>query len=168
MEQSYWFQQHQKQLAEWRQELLALNTEIVTLAMGEPYQSGVAKRMELENKMRSAVNAERKSIQKDLDSVKNRQLGPKWNQALANVQTLKRLLAEKDEIDESLIELEEYKSSIQPVVEFLCHLGYLRHNDSTTLTHDDLGLKGLLATEVNEGHPLLMTELYMWKSPFIT
>jgi hypothetical protein len=115
--------------------------------MGEPYQSGVAKRMELENKMRSAVNAERKSIQKELDSVKNRQLVPKWNQALANVQTLKRLLA---------------------VVEFLCHLGYLRHNDSTTLTHDDLGLKGLLATEVNEGHPLLMTELYMWKSPFIT
>jgi superfamily II RNA helicase len=164
MEQSYWFQQHQKQLAEWRQELLALTTEIGMLAMGEPYQSGVAKRMELETKMRSAVNAERKSIQKELDSVKNRQLGPKWNQALANVQTLKRLLAEKDEKEASLIELEEYKSSIQPVVEFLCHLGYLRHNDPTTLTHDDLGLKGLLATEVNEGHPILMTELYVEES----
>jgi superfamily II RNA helicase len=164
MEQSYWFQQHQKQLSEWRQELLTLNTEIAGLAMGEPYQSGVAKRMELENKMRSAVNAERKSIQKELDTVKNKQLGPKWNQALANVQTLKRLHSEKDEKEAALTELEEYKSSIQPVVEFLCHLGYLRHNDPTTLTHDDLGLKGLLATEVNEGHPLLMTELYVEES----
>ena len=164
MEQSYWFQQHQKQLSEWSQELLALNTEIGTLAMGEPYQSGIAKRMELENKMRSAVNAERKSIQKELDTVKNKQLGPKWNQALANVQTLKRLLSEKDEKEAALTELEEYKSSIQPVVEFLCHLGYLRHNDPTTLTQEDLGLKGLLSTEVNEGHPLLMTELYVEES----
>lgn len=164
MEQSYWFQQYKKQLLEWRQELLELNTEIATLAMGEPYQSGIAKRMELETKMRSAVNAERKSIQKELDSVKNRQLGPKWNQALANVQTLKRLLAEEYEKEASLVEQEEYKSRIQPVVEFLNHLGYLRHNDPTTLTQEDLGLKGLLATEVNEGHPLLMTELYVEES----
>ena len=164
MEQSYWFQQYQKQLIEWKQELLTLNTEIAALSMGEPYQSGIAKRMELEHKMKAAVNAERKSIQKELDSVKNRQLGPKWNQALANVQTLKRLLAEKDEKEASLVEREEYKSSIQPVVEFLHHLGYLRHNDPATLTQEDLGLKGLLATEVNEGHPLLMTELYVEES----
>ena len=164
MEQSYWFQQYQKQLIEWKQELLTLTTEIAALSMGEPYQSGIAKRMELEHKMKAAVNAERKSIQKELDSVKNRQLGPKWNQALANVQTLKRLLAEKDEKEASLVEREEYKSSIQPVVEFLHHLGYLRHNDPATLTQEDLGLKGLLATEVNEGHPLLMTELYVEES----
>jgi superfamily II RNA helicase len=114
--------------------------------------------------MKGTVNAERKSLQKELDSVKNKQLGPKWNQALANVQTLQKLQAEKQEKEAALQELEEYKSSIQPVVEFLCHLGYLRHNDPSTLTQEDLGLKGLLATEVNEGHPILMTELYVEES----
>ena len=164
MEQSYWFQQRQKQIAEWKQELQTISSEIAALNLGEPYQSGIAKRLEIEQKMKAAVNAERKSLQKELDSVKNKQLGPKWNQALANIQILQKLQAEKQEKEFALQELEEYRSSIQPVVEFLCHLGYLRHNDPSTLTHDDLGLKGLLATEVNEGHPILMTELYVEES----
>jgi len=38
--------------------------------------------------------------------------------------------------------------------------GYLTHDDPHTLTKDHLTIKGILATEVNEGHPLLMSDLY--------
>jgi antiviral helicase SKI2 len=46
------------------------------------------------------------------------------------------------------------------VIEFLYQMGYLEHNDGERLTVENLGLKGILATEINEGHPILMTELY--------
>ena len=47
------------------------------------------------------------------------------------------------------------------MVNFLVELGYLRHADPFTLTNECIGLKGMLATEINEGHPILMTELYV-------
>ena len=50
---------------------------------------------------------------------------------------------------------------IQPVADFLKELGYIQHSDIQSLTNNDLGLKGILATEVNEGHPILMTEMYI-------
>jgi superfamily II RNA helicase len=40
-------------------------------------------------------------------------------------------------------------------------MGYVSCPRSLELTHESLTLKGILATEVNEGHPLLMTELYI-------
>jgi superfamily II RNA helicase len=39
-------------------------------------------------------------------------------------------------------------------------MGYIANDNPDTLTIADLTLKGVLATEVNEGHPILMTELY--------
>jgi superfamily II RNA helicase len=39
----------------------------------------------------------------------------------------------------------------------------LAHADINTLTSKDLMLKGVLATEINEGNPMVMTELYLSK-----
>jgi len=164
MEQSYWYQQRKVQIEEWKEDLVSLQKQLDQLSIEDNFRVGCAKRWELEQKMKAAVNAEKKQIQRELDGVKNKQLGPKWNQALANYQTVLKLEKEKQEKDAALQELENHKSSIQPVVDFLHHLGYLRHNDPMTLTNEDLGLKGLLATEINEGHPILMTELYMEES----
>jgi antiviral helicase SKI2 len=88
-------------------------------------------------------------------------MGPKWTKAAADYQILQNLEKEQLAKEEWLQSLEQHQNDIQPVVDFLHHLGYLRHADAQTLTNDDLGLKGILATEVNEGHPLLMTELYV-------
>jgi antiviral helicase SKI2 len=42
----------------------------------------------------------------------------------------------------------------------LYEIGYLKNDDPLTLKNEDLTLKGILATEVNEGHQILMTEIY--------
>jgi len=54
---------------------------------------------------------------------------------------------------------------VEPIVSFLRSAGYLKESLSppTALKPTDLTLRGTLATEVNEGHPLLMTELFLSK-----
>ena len=160
MEQSYWFQQHLNQVQASKKEIEAIQTSIDGLNLVEPFRSGCAARLDLEQKIKSSMNAERKKYQRELDSIKNRQMGPKWNKAIGDYQALHRLEQEKQEKEASLQEWENHKSSIQPVVQMLYELGYIRHADPYTLTNEELGLKGMLATEINEGHPILMTELY--------
>jgi superfamily II RNA helicase len=161
MEQSYWFQQLQKEKEKQRQELEKSKEKKDALQLVEPFLSGCRKRCELEQKMKNSVNAERKQIQRELDTVKNKQMGPKWTKSIADYHTLQQLEKEYGQIEDYLEELNQHQQHIQPVVQFLHELGYIRHADPTTLTNEDLGQKGILATEVNEGHPILMTELYV-------
>ena len=46
------------------------------------------------------------------------------------------------------------------MVSFLYRTGYLTQEDPYTLQKEHVTLKGVLATEINEGHSLLITELY--------
>jgi superfamily II RNA helicase len=161
MEKSYWFQQRQTEIKEIQAELVACITKKQQLNLVEPFLTGCVKRIRLEKRIKETVNAERKQVQRELDSLKNSQMGPKWTKAMVEYHMLESLEQEQKEKEGWLLELEQHQSSIQPVVDFLHHLGYLRHADAHTLTNEDMGLKGILATEVNEGHPILMTELYV-------
>jgi len=161
MEQSYWFQQRRKECADIQEELVSCITKKQALNLVEPFLTGCAKRISLEQKIKTTVNAERKQVQRELDSLKNSQMGPKWTKALLDYHTVQTLEKEQQSKEEWLAELEHHQTGIQPVVNFLCHMGYIRHTDAHTLTNSDLELKGILATEINEGHPILMTELYV-------
>jgi superfamily II RNA helicase len=161
MEQSYWFQQRRKECADIQAELVTCIAKKQALNLIEPLLSGCKKRILLEQKIKTTVNAERKQVQRELDSLKNSQMGPKWTKALLDYQTVQTLEKEQQSKEEWLTELEQHQTGIQPVVNFLCHMGYIRHTDAHTLTNSDLELKGILATEINEGHPILMTELYV-------
>jgi len=160
MENSYWFEQRKKELEPIKKNLADCNKQIKSLQVGEPYLSEIMKRLDIEQKMKTSVNASKKELQKQLDSVKNRQLGPKWNQALLDVQTLNKLTKEREEVERELCILQDHRQYIQPFVDFLYQAGYIFHNDIMKLTQADLTIKGVLATEVNEGHSILMTEMY--------
>jgi superfamily II RNA helicase len=160
MEQSYWFQQRQNQIKELKRDLSNLDKKINASLIEEVYYTGCEKRFELEQKIKQTVNAERKEVQKQLDALKNKQMGPKWLQSWTNYSTLKSLKREYDELKSDLESLEAHKDSIQPAVKFLNRIGYLKNDNPLTLKNVDLTIKGILATEVNEGHQILMTELY--------
>ncbi len=161
MEQSYWFQQRRKECTDIQAELVACIAKKQALNLAEPFISGCAKRIALEQKMKTTVNAERKQVQRELDSLKNSQMGPKWAKALVDYQMFQTLEKEQQSKEAWLAELEQHQDGIQPVVDFLCQMGYIRHSDAQKLVNSDLELKGILATEINEGHPILMTELYV-------
>ena len=56
---------------------------------------------------------------------------------------------------QDLIRLQNHASTVEPSLGFLRSIGYLSPES------DDLTLRGILATEINEGNPILMTELFL-------
>ena len=160
MEQSYWFQQRQNQIKSTKRDLEVSQMKFDEIKMDDVIYEECHKRSQLEQKIKQTVNAERKEVQRQLDTIKNKQFGPRWNTALANYSLLKKLKKEVEELTQSLTTLESHQESIQPVTNFLFEIGYLGNKNSLTLKSEDLTLKGILATEVNEGHQILMTELY--------
>jgi antiviral helicase SKI2 len=117
-------------------------------------------RFELEKKIKETVNAARKEVQRQLDTLKNKQFGPKWNTAWTNYNLMRTVQKELNELMNDKDILEAHQESITPSVKFLKEIGYLKNDVPLTLKNEDLTLKGILATEINEGHQILMTELY--------
>jgi superfamily II RNA helicase len=106
------------------------------------------------------THANKKEIQRELTSLKNKQLGPKWNKAWADFQENLKLKKKCDILRERIQLLEDHDSIVRQYVEFLYDIGYITSSDPYMLTKEHLTIKGLLATEVNEGHPIVMAELY--------
>jgi superfamily II RNA helicase len=160
MEQSYWFQHRQKQIKALDIDIANCQKKLYELSVEEPFYSGCEMRFELEQKIKQTVNAARKEVQKQLDTIKNKQFGPKWNTAWTNYNLVRTLQKDLNELGKDKYILESHQESITPSVKFLYEIGYLKNDDPLTLKNEDLTLKGILATEVNEGHQILMTELY--------
>jgi superfamily II RNA helicase len=161
MEQSYWFRQRQVEKEECQTKLDACHKTIATLELVEPFKTDCEKRFELEQRITATVNTERKKVQRELDTLKNKQLGPKWNKAWADYHTLKKLHTDATMLENELKTIQEHQAHINLAVQFLHDAGFVTTPNALELTQESLTLKGVLATEVNEGHALMMTELYV-------
>lgn len=160
MEQSYWFQQRQKQITSLDIDIKKCENKLNEIKLENLFFTGCDTRFDLEQKIKQTVNAERKAIQRQLDILKNKQFGPKWTTAWTNYNLVKKIQKELYELTEDKYILESHQESITPAVKFLHTIGYINNDDPQTLKNENLTLKGILATEVNEGHQILMTELY--------
>jgi superfamily II RNA helicase len=160
MEQSYWFQQRQKQIKAVDIDITKCQKRMDDIKVEEPFLTGCEMRFELEKKIKETVNAARKEVQRQLDTLKNKQFGPKWVTAWTNYNLMRTVQKELNVYMEDKNILEAHQESITPSVKFLKEIGYLKNDDPLTLKNEDLTLKGILATEINEGHQILMTELY--------
>jgi superfamily II RNA helicase len=161
MEESYWFQQRQQQINGIERDLTLCRTKIGKIILVGPLLEGSSRRAELEQQLKITSGTARRDVQRQLDALKNKQLGPAWVKAWADFQALKALLAEEDELKGHLVALQAHSMSIVPTVKFLAEAGYLKNADPLTLKNEDLTLRGILATEINQGHQLIMTELYI-------
>jgi superfamily II RNA helicase len=159
MKESYWFQQQEQYIQERQKELEECDKKIQTIKVEDMYYTECEKRIQIEQQIKTAVNADKKQLQRQLDTIKNKQLGPKWAKAMTDYYTYHALQKERNNLVSELEEL-NHSCHLDSVIEFLYQMGYLEHNDGDRLTVENLGLKGILATEINEGHPILMTELY--------
>jgi superfamily II RNA helicase len=106
----------------------------------------------LQEGFKHSVNAEKKKYQAELSRWENTHMGPVWLNAWSTylaIQEAKRkiavITAKVNQLDAPIHQLEKQK-------EYLKHHGYIEN--------DKLTMKGLMASEVHEGHPILMTELY--------
>jgi superfamily II RNA helicase len=161
MERSYWFKLRKNEIIGVNKELNDLVKKINEISLDEVFYKGCVQREEMELANKSAVNSSKKETQKQLNSLLNKQVGPKWVSAWKNYKERKQLEIEFNELNEYLNNLKRHEESISPSVKFLNEIGYIKNTDINTLKNSDLTLKGILATEINEGHQILITELYV-------
>jgi len=165
MEQSYWFQQRQQQILLTKRCIGDAADKVSTLqaTLSQAHIALCQEKQAQEAAIKAAGGNRYKKLQQDF--MKWSATHPISPSTLANYESL--LKAQKALKDELAYEadLRNHGSTLGPTVAFLSAAGYLKAPLSplTELGPADLTLKGILATEINEGHPLLLTELFLSK-----
>lgn len=163
MEKSYWFKQRQKILTASQANLKSLQDKLAAVSIDAEEEAECAKAETLENLVTTSVNAKKRQAERQLTTWRNEHTGSKWSNARRLYRTKRNILVEIENELTIIRNLESHGDGIKPVVEFLRKVDFLK-NDSTKpedLVSGNLTLKGILATEINEGNPILMTELFL-------
>lgn len=116
------------------------------------------KTLEAQEKVKTSVNAAKKEAQRTLDTLKNKQLGPKWAKAYELHGQWSKLKEKENKLLKEKTRLTElHLDMLDPILKLLTGWGFLKEDHSLTEL-------GTLATEFNEGHPILMPYVYerMW------
>ena len=156
---SYWYQRHRLYVEEVEKDIRAEKATAEGLGITEAERADMESYEGIAAKLKGAVNAAKKEAQKELGAWQNRRLGPRWN-ALQRELWPKWLLAQQ-RIGRFQAELEAAKDpteGIWPSLEALGEMGLLEK----PVTRSELKLTalGVMATEINEGHSVLMAQLY--------
>jgi len=160
IQETYWFQGRKREEQEWEEKRMTTQQQMDVIEKKEPYWSELMKCRDLEQQIKHSVNSQKRDLQRQLDSLKNRQLGPQWKKTAELIQRYDLL----ERAMERLMEEKKAMGSWTDRVEQ--SIGFLRENEFIKEDSLELTLKGILATEVNEGHPILLTEFYIsekWK-----
>lgn len=178
MERSYWFHQRSRIKVQNAKEILILKSQMETMnsLLTEEVKALIKQKTELEAQLRTVKHKQQGKIRAEIDSL------PLRPTDLTNYQTVTDFHRDLTELEAYQVSLEDHSATIRGPVKFLRAAGYLKSIKEEgaggtqsvpplkeseaapeSLTQEDLTLKGLLATEINEGNPILMTELFMSK-----
>jgi superfamily II RNA helicase len=145
VKQSYWYIQRQQELVAEKEELAYLQQKYLGLEVAD-----FALRDSYETQIRLTQNAERKKAQQLLDSWKNKHMGPKWEAGWKEFKEYKKN-------QESITRIQTTIETLETIeVPFLSNLRALGYAEGETLTE-----MGILASEINEGNPLVMSKMFM-------
>jgi superfamily II RNA helicase len=160
VEKSYWFQQHkalqqslEDEKADYQKKLVALE-QLLTADM----RADLEEKQTLQATINATQNAKKKDAQRKLEQWKNTHMGAKWANAEQQFTQWNGLIAEIKSLDDAIHSNSKYTNAIEKRLDFLQDIGFLAEDRETLTT------EGTLATEFNEGHPVLCTMLAFRKT----
>lgn len=161
LEQSYWYRQILGETEQTTRSMEKLTKDIADLGLSEEQRHTCQARADAEAKVKTAINAAKKEAQKQLESMKNKQMGPSWATLWTNYQTYKELSKELESQESYVNHLTSiHLTKVEPAIALLKRWGFL--DESNQLTE-----LGILGSEINEGHPILMAKAFqegVWKT----
>jgi superfamily II RNA helicase len=155
---SYWAAQRAIQVDELRAECAALEADMAAIPLTAAERADLDQRKMLETQVKTTVNAARKKAQADLNRWGDKHMGPKWAAAIKHYENYERLAQSLARTQEHLrtCTTSATESRVDPVLDALRDWGALSpDSDAPMLTEF-----GTMATEINEGNPLLIARLY--------
>jgi superfamily II RNA helicase len=158
---SYWYQRHRLYVEEVEKDIRAEQGAADSLAITEAELVDMRAYDAISLRLKDSVNAAKKEAQKELGAWNNRHMGPRWNQLQKELWP-KWIVAQR-RIQQYKAELEAAKDpteGIWPSLEALGEMGLLEKPITRTQEGLKLTALGVMATEINEGHSVLMAQLY--------
>jgi superfamily II RNA helicase len=150
---TYWANQNLSDLNEFYAKHSELDRQIS--AFDELTMNACDARNNIQVSMRMSTNAEKRKHQQELSKWDNSHVGPKWEKAKKEHAQYTALKEKYNQNVRDIANLQKYLEDIENRKSFLFKYGYI---DNDALTH-----KGVLASDIHEGHPILMTEMYLHK-----
>ena len=160
LEQSYWYRQVQGEKAEAMKRLQQGRADLEKLPITSLQIEDCKAREDAELKAKNSVNKQKKEAQRALERMKEIQCGPQW-ETLWNRYKIYTGFQQKIKEDEDYCKQLEslHLSKVEPILALLTKWGFLNEDKSLTEL-------GILASEINEGQPILMAKAYqegVWK-----
>lgn len=158
---SYWYQRHRLYVEDVEKDIRAEQGAADSLAITEAELVDMRAYDAISLRLKDSVNAAKKEAQKELGAWNNRHMGPRWNQLQKELWP-KWIVAQR-RIQQYKAELEAAKDpteGIWPSLEALGEMGLLEKPVLRTREGLTLTSLGVMATEINEGHSVLMAQLY--------
>jgi len=106
-------------------------------------------RESIEENMRASTSADRKEWQRKLDTWKNKHVGPRWDNGWKHFKQCK--VAQGKMVYNTAL-IEKLRTVDMPFINNLCCMKFIAEGKLTDI--------GVMASEINEGHPLLMSVGY--------
>ena len=106
-------------------------------------------RESIEENMRASTSADRKEWQRKLDTWKNKHVGPRWDNGWKHFKQCK--VAQGKMVYNTAL-IEKLRTVDMPFIKNLCCMKFIAEGKLTDI--------GVMASEINEGHPLLMSVGY--------
>ena len=158
MSQSYWYQQHLRLVEGVRRELNEVKEKLAALGLTEEMIQDMELRERLEYELKTSINAAKKKAQQSLEQWKNKHMSPIYAVQWTKYTERKKFVVDLERLEDQLTQMEQYRETLYPILRVLEQTGFLE--PITDPLNTQLTLLGTLATELNEGNPLLMSYAY--------
>jgi superfamily II RNA helicase len=158
MSQSYWYQQHLRLVEGVNREMNELTEKIAAQGLTEEMIQDMELRERLEYELKTSINAAKKKAQQSLEQWKNKHMSPIYSVQWTKYTERKKLVVDLESLEQQIYQMKQYRETLYPLLLVLEKTGFLE--PFTDPLNTKLTLLGTLATELNEGNPLLMSYAY--------
>jgi superfamily II RNA helicase len=159
IENSYWECQRITAAVELDSEIALIKSNLGTLAITKEDAIAMTEKERLLYLVKTSNNAAKRKASSDYNNWTERHAGPHWKAVESAWQQYSALTKKITTAESALLVLraDATHSRVVPILEVLATMGALKHTNALIPSQTALGI---LATEVNEGNPLLIARLY--------
>jgi superfamily II RNA helicase len=155
MRQSYWFRRHEQAVNAWRLELDGLRGRLAAVQISGAEREALQEAEDIRLRLAQSVNAARRTAQQAWEAWDRVHTGPRWYALQKEIWPwVKRLEGEIATVEKDIEAAATPETDVQPSLAAMTAMGLLDASGALTAL-------GTAATEINEGHAILMSKLYM-------
>ena len=153
MRDSYWFKRQAQIVEHCKREIIGVTKQLDAISLTEAETDAMNEFEAINQRIKETTNAPRRQAQRDLEAWRQKKVGPRWHSVEKEFWPgAKRLGVELRSLERDLEALQAPERDVEPTLKTLRDLGFLEGDSLTAL--------GTMASEINEGHPILEPLFY--------